>query len=358
MGTVHLSILIHDLVLIFLSVLVLILIMMCAVLFYGFYQYKSLKNKRGWESLIDSRVSSAIVFSDEEEVPESEFFHSHSQEGSFRNLLLKKLVSSKKKFSGVAQDEIQRLFVNYELNKEAVQNLNSTKPYIIAGGIQEVTAMKMTDSLPQVEKYLTHPSAQVYNEAQYAMVVFKGFSGLAFLNTLDTALSDWQQLRLLGSLQMIPNDTDLCVELWLKSSNLSVVIFTLKLIQKFQMLALYDQVKGLLYHASEKVRLNAVLTLQVLENDRTKDDFMEAYPLQPVKVQLAILRAMKYSNDKRYYDFFMTQLNNQPIVALKIEAAKALLALGFSESLKETVHSKAVSEQIREIVKHVLQQKI
>lgn len=358
MGTVHLSILIHDLVLIFLSVLVLILIMMCAVLFYGFYQYRLLKNKRGWESLIDSRVSSAIVFSEEEEVPESEFFHSHSQEGSFRNLLLEKLVSSKKKFSGVAQDEIQRLFVNYELNKEAVQNLNSTKPYIIAGGIQEVTAMKMTDSLPQVEKYLTHPAAQVYNEAQYAMVVFKGFSGLAFLNTLDTALSDWQQLRLLGSLQMIPNDTDLCVELWLKSSNLSVVIFTLKLIQKFQMLALYDQVKGLLYHASEKVRLNAVLALQDLENDCTIDDFMEAYSSQPVKVQLAILRAMNHSNDKRYYHFFMTQLNDQPAVALKIEAAQALFALGFYESLKETIQNKALPEQVREIVKHVLQEKI
>jgi len=258
----------------------------------------------------------------------------------------------------VAQDEIQRLFVNYKLYKEAVQNLNSTKPYIIAGGIQEATAMKMTDSLPQVEKYLTHPASQVYNEAQYAMVVFKGFSGLAFLNTLDTALSDWQQLRLLGSLQKIPNDSDLPVELWLKSSNLSVVIFILKLIKKFQMLSFYDRVKGLLYHESEKVRLNAVLTLQVLENDRTKDDFIEAYPSQPVKVQLAILRAMKHSNDKRYFDFFMTQLNNQPIVALKIEAAQALLALGFSESLKETAHSKAVSEQIREIVKHVLQQKI
>jgi len=100
MGTVHLSILIHDLVLIFLTVLVLILIMIGAVLFYGFYQYKSLKNKRDWESLIDSRVSNAIVFSEEKEVPESEFFHSHSQEGSFRNLLLEKLVSSKKKILG------------------------------------------------------------------------------------------------------------------------------------------------------------------------------------------------------------------------------------------------------------------
>lgn len=358
MGTVHLSVLIHDLLLIFLTVLILILMMIGVVLFYGFYQYKSLKNRRDWESMIDLRVSDAIVFSDEREVQESEFFHSHSQEGSFRNLLLEKLVSSKKKFSGMAQEEIQRLFVNYGLYQEAVQNLNSSRPYVIAGGIQEVTAMKMTDSLDKIEKYLKHPASQVYNEAQYAMVVFNGFSGLDFLSTLDTALSDWQQLRLLGSLQKIPTDTDLPVELWLKSSNSTVVMFTLKLLKKFQMLAFYDQVKELLSHTSEKVRIKAVQTLQVLENDRTKDDFMEAYPSQPVKVQLAILRAMKHSNDKRYYDFFMTQLSNQPIIALKIEAAQALLALGFSESLKETAHSKAVSEQIREIVKHVLQQKI
>lgn len=356
MGTFHLNVVIHDLLLIFLSVLIMILLMTGAVLFYGFYQYRALKNKREWESLIDSRVSDAIVFS--EEVPESEFFHTHSQEGSFRNLLLERLVSSKKKFSGMAQEEIQRLFINYGLYKEAVQNLNSTKPYVIAGGIQEVTAMKMTDSLDKVQKYLQHPASQVYNEAQYAMVVFKGFTGLDFLDTLDTPLSDWQQLRLLGSLQKVPDDRDVPVELWLKSSNLSVVVFTLKLIKKFQLLTFYDQVKDLLYHTSEKVRINAVQTMQVLENDHTMDDFMDVYSLQPVKVQLAILRAMKHSNDKRYHDFFKSQLNDQPVIALKMEAAQALFALGFCETLNEIAQSDTVPEHIREIVKHVLQDKI
>lgn len=358
MGTVHLNVMVHDLLLIFLTVLVMILVMIGTVLFYGFYQYKSLKNKRKWESLIDARVSDAIVFPDEKEAPESELFLSHSKEGLFRNLLLEKLVSSKKKFSGIAQDEIQRLFVNYGLYSEALQNLNSTKPYVIAGGIQEVTAMKMTDSLPKVKKYLEHPTPQVYNEAQYAMVVFEGFSGLVFLNTLQTQLSDWQQLRLLGSLKKVSEVSNVSVEMWLQSSNLSVVVFTLKLIKKFQMFTCYDLVKKLLHHASENVRINAVQTLQILENDLTMEHFMETYPLQPVKVQLAVLKAMKHSNDKRYHDFFRSQLIHQQVVSLKMEAAQALFALGFSQSLTEIAQSKASSKQIREIVKHVLQEKI
>lgn len=352
------NVMLHDLLLIFITVLVMILMMIGAVLFYGFYQYKSLKNKREWESLIDVRVSDAIVFSDEAGSSETEQFQSHSAGGSFRNLLLEKLVSSKKKFSGMAQDEIQRLFVNYGLYKEALENLNSKKPYVIAGGIQEVTAMKITESLPKVKQYLKHPAAQVYNEAQYAMVVFDGFNGLTFLSELETPLSDWQQLRLLGSLQKIPEVTYMSVETWLQSGNLSVVVFTLKLIKKFQMLSCYDQVKNLLDHSSENVRINAVQTLQILENDRTSEHFMETYPLQPVKVQLAVLKAMKHSNDKRYHDFFRLQLIHQQDVSLKMEAAQALFALGFSHSLTEIAENNAASQQIREIVKHVLQEKI
>jgi len=355
MGTVHLNVMLHDLLLIFLAVLVMILMMIGTVLFYGFYQYRSLKNKREWESLIDERVSDAIVFSDEVGTSENERFQSHSAEGSFRNLLLEKLVSSKKKFSGMAQDEIQQLFVNYDLYKEALQNLNSKKPYVIAGGIQEVTAMKITESLPQVKQYLKHPAAQVYSEAQYAMVVFEGFNGLNFLSTLETPLSDWQQLRLLGSLTKVPEVT--YVSVWLQSSNMSVVVFTLKLIKKFQMLTCYDQVKKLLDHSSAIVRINAVQTLQILENDLTMEHFMETYPLQPVKVQLAVLKAMKHSNDKRYHDFFRSQLIHQQDVSLKMEAAQALFALGFSQSLTEIAQSKASSQQLREIVKHVLQKK-
>lgn len=255
----------------------------------------------------------------------------------------------------MAQDEIQQLFVNYDLYKEALQNLNSKKPYVIAGGIQEVTAMKITESLPQVKQYLKHPAAQVYSEAQYAMVVFEGFNGLNFLSTLETPLSDWQQLRLLGSLTKVPEVT--YVSVWLQSSNMSVVVFTLKLIKKFQMLTCYDQVKKLLDHSSAIVRINAVQTLQILENDLTMEHFMETYPLQPVKVQLAVLKAMKHSNDKRYHDFFRSQLIHQQDVSLKMEAAQALFALGFSQSLTEIAQSKASSQQLREIVKHVLQKK-
>lgn len=335
-----------------------ILMMIGAVLFYGFYQYKSIKNKRDWESVIDARVIDAIVFADEKQAVENELFQSHSKEYSFRNLLLEKLVSSKKKFSGMAQDEIQRLFVSYGLYKEAVQNLNSKKPYVIAGGIQEVTAMKINEGLPKVKQYLKHPAAQVYNEAQYAMVVFEGFKGLTFLNTLETSLSDWQQLRLLGSLEKLPEGTHTSVETWLQSSNLSVVIFTMKLIKKFQMLTCYEAVKKMLDHSSENVRINAVQTLQILENERTVDDFMETFPLQPVKVQLAVIKAMKHSNDKNYQNFFSSQLINQQIVSLKMEAAQALFALGGAESLKEIAESKMATLQIREIVKHVLQEKI
>jgi hypothetical protein len=98
------------------------------------------------------------------------------------------------------------------------------------------------------------------------MVVFKGFEGLNFLNAFPYIISDWQKLRLLRSINQTPEDCTEIVNNWLQSSNSSVVIFTLKLVRKFQMLSSYQEVKKLLLHNSTEIRIQAVRSMQALEN--------------------------------------------------------------------------------------------
>lgn len=351
----HISV--HFLFYIFLVILIVVFLLILVVLYYSFHQFRKLLDAQRWSTLIEDKVVSAVVNRDEEadKNPDFKFF---SQQTSFRNLFLEKLIESEKKFSGIAQKEIIGLYEGYHLEKESFYKLDQKQPHLIVGGIQELTAMKVEKAVPKIASFLHHPSAQVYQEAQYAMVNYKGFEGLRFLDDTTHIISDWQQLRLLLSLTDIPQNTAPSIKKWLQSSNDSVSIFTLRLLRKFQMLTYYPDVLPLMSHASEVVRIQAVQTLQSLENSFTTTDLTEGFSAQPLSVQLEILRALLNSKDPQSAGFLQTQLLEHSAPGVRILAADCLLVLGFEKYLQQLLVKQNTSEELIQIIKHALQEKI
>ncbi|MEJ5048976.1 HEAT repeat domain-containing protein [Chryseobacterium culicis] len=348
---------VHFLFLVFLGMLSLVLLLIIAVLIYSFYQYRESLQAFRWSEVINKKISEVIVYG-EEEIPVNSNFSAASGSASFRNLFLQKLAESEKKFSGAAQNKLKDLFQEYSLQEEALKKLTQKKEHIIAGGIQELTAMQVEEALPKISTFLTHPSAQVYQEAQYAMVNFKGFEGLHFLNSISSKISEWQQLRLLISITNIPENSGESIKIWMESSNDSVVIFTLKLLRKFQVLSLYSTVTDLLDHPSVDIRVQAVQTLLSLENSSTISDLMEVYLHQPIEVQKEILKVMKKSKDQCCTDFLKDQLLNTPDSGIKVHAAEALCALEKQEYLTELSQKENSSEELIQIIKYALQEKV
>lgn len=348
---------VHFLFLVFLGMLSLVLVLIIIVLFYSLLQYKESMRVSGWLKIIDARISEAIVY-DEQELSSDDHFKKLADHSSFRNLFLNKLVDSEKKFSGSAKERIKDLFKQYGLHREALNKLEQKKTYLIAGGIQELTVMDSKDAVPKIASFLSHPSEQVYQEAQYAMVSLKGFEGLGFLNTATGKISEWQQLRLLLSVTKIPENSEATIESWLKSTNASVVIFTLKLLRKFQLLSFYPMVFSLMDHSSVEVRVQAVQTLLSLENSSTILQLIEIYPDQPVEVQLEILRVMKTSKDKACNGLLKEELKNSNISGIKALAAEALFLLGEQEYLQQLAKDETSSEELIQIIKYALQEKI
>ncbi|MDQ0476900.1 MULTISPECIES: HEAT repeat domain-containing protein [Chryseobacterium] len=343
----------------FLGILLIVFLLIAGVLYYSFYLFKKLIDLIYWSKEIDYKVSQAIVHgSDEGEQKDSGTFSQYSNNSSFRDLFLEKLVDSEKKFSGTAQNEINKLFQDYNLEKEALKKLDSKKTHLIAGGIQELTSMRVEAAVTKINSFLTHPSPLVYQEAQYAMVGFKGFNGLQFLNTVSNKISEWQQLRLLISIPHIPKNCDDTVNSWLQSENNSVIIFTLRLARKFQMLSFYSPILHLLNHSSEQIRIQAVQTLQSLENPSTVNDLTASYANQTTDVQVEIIKALKMAKDQSSTDFLKTQLIEHPFPKLKIFAAEALFALGQESFLISLAEDGSAPEQIIQIIKHSMQERI
>lgn len=352
-----LQITIHDLVIAILIVLVLVLLLIIVVLFYSFYKYRVLSNRQVWTHMIENKITESIVVG-QNFVEGDVSFDQHIREPAFRSLFLDLLVASERKFSGSAREEITHLFYKFHLEDEAWNNLIKSQAYRIGGGIQELTAMGVKRALPKFTALLAHHEKQVYQEAQYGIVSFMGVEGLDFLDGLTHPLSEWQQLRLLNSIVDIPDPQVVNINLWMTSKNPSVIIFTLRLLRKFQMLAFYDSVLKLLDHDVVPVKIQAVRTLEAFENKDTIDQLMASFPTQPQEVQIEILKAMKVSKSLECDGFLKKQLWEHPSTAVKIWSAEVLVCLGQRQYLHEIALDEHTPDQFKHIINHALQEKV
>lgn len=348
---------IHELVIAIIVVLILVLLLTITVLSYSFYKYRILYRRQAWLQTSEQKVMEAIVRG-EDGASLDETFLMQLREPSFRNVFLGVLVASDRKFSGVARNEVNNLFKIYKMEDAAWQKLQQKKSYLIAGGILELAVMRVEDAIPDIISLLDHPKRQVYQEAQYAIVGFKGFDGLDFLNTLVVPLSDWQQLRLLRSVAKLPDAYEKWMKKWLISPNESVIIFTLRLIRKFQLLPFYNDVVNLLDHASVTVSVQAIRTLAALENVDTVYQLIAIFATQPHESQIEILRTLKKSRSPQSEPFLQEQLWYNPAISVKIAAAEALIALGQHSYLKNIAATEIVPLEIKQVIKHALQEKV
>lgn len=340
-----------------LSILVLILILIIAVLFYSFHKFKVSQDEKKWTEIIQRKITDVIV-EGSQDVHADLAFESYVKQQSFRNLFLSVLIASNRRFAGHAQNEVFGLFHSFGLENDAWKKVKKKEPYLISGGIQELTTMKVDNVVPMLSKLLNHPNKQVYQEAQYSLVNFKGFEGLFFLDTLQKSLSDWQQIRLLQSIRTVNDEVDERILNWLNHENKSVVIFTLRIISQFQLLSYYDYIVKLLEDKPISIRKQAIMTLQALENRDTITLMMDIFDTQPLEVQIEIMGMLKASRGVQTKAFLKEQLYQNPETRIKILAAEILALLQEGDYLQSIISDENTPNHLTLIIKHALQERI
>jgi len=350
------SLTLQNLMLALFVVLVLVMVLIAGLLIFSYFKYKTINNRQQWLEIIEDKITRTIV-DGYQTTHEDEKLHKLLNNKKFRLLFLESLVASTRRFAGSATEELLKLFHQLDLKQDALNKLNKRKSiHHISDGIQELTAMKTQEVLPEIQSFLNNPNPQIYQEAQYAMVILKGFDGLKFLNTLSHPLSDWQQMRILETIKTVPQEKKSAFVNWLHSSNVTVVEFALRLIRKMQMLEFYKDAEKLLYHPATKVRVQVIKTLQALENENTAILLTTIYKQEELMVQKEILKVLKISKNKKSDDFFKDQLLHHPSSQIKMIAAEALSEIGENQYLHSLKNS--TDTPVPLIVKHVLQEKI
>ena len=334
--------------------LILLFLIIIYTLLKSIIEYKIITKKNKWNAIIDQEIYETIL---DDEPNSNTDFTDYLKSSSFKHYFIKKLLKAEQNFSGNSKENIRNLFDHYQLKKISLQKLNSQKDYEIAEAIQEVTAMNHVETLPKIKSMLQHKNDLVRSEAQYGLVKFSGFEGLFFLDNLQEQLTDWQQLKLLDAITILPNndEVDIIISNWLKSSNQSVKILAMKLIRKFQLLQMHDFVAYNLNDSDEKVVEETIKTLVRIEDDSTSKLLIEQYQTCNEKFQIQILKALEKISNPENNTFLETQAKENSSFSVKKASVKALNNCCSKTDLQKLAHQ-SNSPELKQIINQIIQE--
>ena len=210
-----------------------------------------------------------------------------------RKIIISTLLKLRNEISGEMAESIDKLYVKLGLLRYSLAKLRNKKWDVIANGIRELTQFKIKAVHQIVMNNINHPTKEVRKEMQLYLVHLYAFKGLDFLNVLETPLSEWDQIQLLEILQL-NNDTQIIdIKPWLKSSNDSVVNFTLKLAKVYNQFEAKEELINLLNHGSEEVRINTISALSHLNVLEAKNILKDSFNERSLEEQIAFLKMMK-----------------------------------------------------------------
>ena len=220
-----------------------------------------------------------------------------------RKIIISTLLKLRNEISGEMGESIDKLFIKLGLLRYSLVKLRDKKWDVIAIGIRELTQFKIKAVRKIIMNNINHPKREVRKEMQLYLVHVYAFKGLDFLNILETTLSEWDQIQLLEVLQL-NNDTQIAdIRPWLKSSNDSVVTFTLKLAKVYNQFEVKEELIELLNHKSEDVRINVISALSHLNVFEAKTILKDSFNERSQDEQIAFLKMMQnvYENSDKHF---------------------------------------------------------
>jgi len=327
------------------------------MLFYLYYKARIEKKKVKWRMITDMLINKAIFYEDRDEI-EDQILASvlNAAQGlignkSFRKFISAELVSAKKNISGASADSLKQYYLELGLDKYALKDLESRHWYIKAQAIQELTVMHVDEYIDELHAHTDDKNEYVRMEAQAAMVQFKGFEGLDFLDEITYPLPNWQQIKLLQLLSVKPPST-LDIDKWFKSANNTVVVFALKLARNYHRFELHDAITECLDHKDADVCFETIRCLNEIYTDETSDHLISRFLKHGPRHQVAIARAMLTVGSKRD-ELFLFDLLTYENDELKLHAARALANAGGDGLASLEEYSKASEEAIGQILMHI-----
>ena len=240
-----------------------------------------------------------------------------------RQVFIHQLTKAAGNVAGSSNENLKWVYEHFHLEKDSELRMQSNRWHIKAKAIQELAQMQQKKDIKKLYRLANHSNEFVRQEAQTAIVKLFGFSGLRFLNVTSYTITDWQQFCLLQELTLKRITSFAGMERWIRSSNSSVVIFALRLVETYHWHELHDEVAAQLTHPSEKVQQKSIQTLGEIYQPHTGKLLIAAYNKINKQLQFVVLKVFEKAASENEIPFLLQQLNH-PDNQFKLIAARAI----------------------------------
>ncbi|MEO8721856.1 MAG: HEAT repeat domain-containing protein [Ginsengibacter sp.] len=256
----------------------------------------------------------------------------------YRKMLINELSETSRKFRGSTMTNVLWLFKKLDLEKQLLKNFDKKKWHKKAKIVQQISYLHLNSNIEKIFSLTNDRNESLRMEAQIAIVKMTGFDGLNFLDNVIYPISEWQQLRLIEELSShIEPKAGNIIE-WLKSNNLTVVNFALRLIEIYRQYDFYNEVAICLSHPSISICSRAVITISTISKETTADLLIAHYDTYNESTQITILKVLQVIGTENQFPFLLSILNHHDDT-YKLQAVKAI-----------TTISKAGIEKIEKVI--------
>ena len=256
-----------------------------------------------------------------------------------------------------ARVQLRDLYNQMHLDQDSVRKVYSSKWHIRVKGFRELAFMDVIEATDKLRQTLKSKNDILRMEAQLALVRLNKDDPFGFLDHLVHPFSLWEQLNVY-ELITIHDLTVPQFSRWTTSSNKTVVIFALRMIQVFKQQQASPQIIECLAHPDKDIRQMAITVCGEIQLRETLPHLKHMYKNEEYSNCLTIIHAMGKMPDEMMLGFLKLVLDKEDDVQLQIESAKAISKMGEVgiAALVKLMKSEYKNYQI--IIRHVLDKRI
>ncbi|RZL33151.1 MAG: hypothetical protein EOO96_12660 [Pedobacter sp.] len=282
-----------------------------------------------WKEHIDTVLANVLIF-DEVDNPNEivDHFLPKIKKMPLRNAIVNKLLTSEiityhKNFTGKTAEVLSVLYRKLGLDKKTKKKIKNKNWETKIEGIREANEMEIIEMADVIIKYTDDEHSLLRMEAQAAYIKLSQNDPFHFLDRAQERILDWHQLVLF---EIITKNKKLIIpsfSKWLRSTNDTVVMLCLKLIDHFMQFDAADEVQRLLKHHNSKIIKKSIEVIGKLELEDAEKHMFEVYFDHPDDIKLEILSSLGKISSGKYSDFLSSRIYSTDM-KIKREALYAI----------------------------------
>jgi len=316
----------------------LLIILFCAIAVIELYFYIAFRRAHQasqqrqisyWKEHIDNVLANVIIYDETDDINEIiDHFYPKMKKIPLRNAIVNKILISEiltyhKNFTGKTAEVLSVLYRKLGLDKKTKKKIKNKNWETKIEGIREANEMEIIEMADVIIKYTDDEHSLLRMEAQAAYIKLSQNDPFHFLDRAQERILDWHQLVLF---EIITKNKKLIIpsfSKWLRSTNDTVVMLCLKLIDHFMQFDAADEVQRLLKHHNPKIIKKSIEVIGKLELEDAEKHMFEVYFDHSDDIKLEILSSLGKISSGRYSDFLSSRIYSTDM-KIKREALYAI----------------------------------